>query len=149
MLAFAILASIAFVVVLCRTVFTLAIFALPVCTGTGAGLWAGHTGAGSLAAFGIGLAVAAIVLVTGRLLLAARIPAWSKGLVVFAFVAPAAFAGYCATLGLVRHLVFSEPAQLTISAIGALAVAATALTRFTAMTAPGHSGQGAVMPQPF
>ena len=57
-----------------------------------------------------------------------------------AFAAPAAVAGYHATLGLTKLTMPSEGWQIAFSVIGAVAVGATAWTRLVAMAPPGQSG---------
>ena len=121
--------------------FTLAVFALPFFTGVSAGTWAFQTGAGWLGAILVGLSTAALTLGVGQFLLAFIRPLWIRLAIAFAFVAPAALAGYHASHGIVKHTMPSDTWQIIFSVIGAIAVGVTALIRVTAMAAPGPTVQ--------
>lgn len=135
------LSSIAAIGVLCWLLFTLAVFALPFFAGVSAGTWAYQTGAGWLGAIIVGLVAAALTLGLGQFLLAFIRPLWIRLPIALAFVAPATFAGYHATHGIVKHTMPSDTWQIIFSVIGAAAVGFTALVRVTAMAAPGQTGQ--------
>lgn len=142
MIILAILASLAAIGLLCWLLFTLAVFALPAFVGVTAGAWAHGTGAGIPGAVLIGAVAAAITLAVGHLLITFVRPMWLKLIVVTAFVAPAAIAGFHATHGIVKHLMPSEGWQITFSVIGAIAVGITAFVRVAGMAAaPDPSGQ--------
>ncbi|MCO5066248.1 MAG: hypothetical protein M9924_17785 [Rhizobiaceae bacterium] len=141
MIILAIFASLAAIGLLCWLLFTLAVFALPAFVGVTAGAWAHGTGAGIPSAVLVGAAAAVITLVAGHLLLTFVRPMWLKLIVVAAFVAPAAIAGFHATHGLVKHLMPSNAWQIAFSIIGAVAVGITAFVRVAGMAAPGPSGR--------
>ena len=125
----------------CWLLFTLAVFALPLFAGVTAGGWAYQTGAGWLGAILIGTVAAGLALGAGQLLLGLVRPLWARLLIVLAFVAPAAIAGYHATQGIVKHTMPSETWQLVFSVVGAIAVGVTAFARVAGMAATGPTGQ--------
>ncbi len=132
MIVIAIIASLAAVGALCWLLFALSVNALPVMAGLSVGIWAHQAGTGIAASVAIGLTVAGATLAIGRFLLVALRLTWLKLAVTFAFVAPAALAGYLATYGIVRHLMPSEFWQIALAAIGSIVVGAAAFTRMTA-----------------
>jgi hypothetical protein len=136
-----IILSIAAIGVFCWLLFTLAVFALPFFTGVTAGTWAFHTGAGWLGAIFVGMVAAGLTLGAGQFLLTIVRPVWARLLIALVFVAPAVIAGYYATHGIVKHAMPSETWQFIFSAIGALAVGATAFMRVAGMAATGSSSQ--------
>ncbi|WP_454629229.1 hypothetical protein [Bradyrhizobium cenepequi] len=142
MIFIGILASIAAIGVLCWLLFTLAVFALPAFAGVTAGVWAYQTGAGWIGGFVIGLVAAALTFGIGQFLLAFVRPLWLRLAIALAFVAPAVFAGYHATHGIVKHTMPSDTWQIVFSVVGAIAVGVTAFVRVTAMAAPEPSGRG-------
>ena len=142
MIIIGILLSFAAIGLFCWLLFTLAVFALPFFAGVSAGLWAYHTGAGWLGAIIVGLVGAALTLSIGQFLLIVVQPLWARMLIAFAFVAPAALAGYHATHGIVKHTMPSETWQIVFSIIGAVAVGATAFMRVAGMAATVPPGQG-------
>ena len=135
MIFIGILSSIAAIGVLCWLLFTLAVFALPAFIGVTLGAWAHGTGAGFPGAVLVGAVAATITLAAGCLLITFVRPMWLKLTVAAAFVAPAAIAGFHATHGIIRHLMPSDGWQITLSVIGAIAVAMTAFVRVTGMAA--------------
>lgn len=142
MIIIAILVSLAGIAALCWLLFNLAVFALPFFAGMAAGTWAHDTGAGIPGAIIVGAIAAALTLGLFQLLLLVARPAWIKLLVILAFVAPAAVAGYHATFGFVKLTMPSETWQLTFAILGAVAVGITAFMRLTMMTPPRPAGQG-------
>ena len=140
MIVLAIFASLAAIGIMCWLLFTLAVYALPVSLGMGAGLLVHQSGLGVLNAIVIGLVAAGASLGTFQFLLHLLRPTWLRLLVVFAFVIPATIAGYCATFGIVQHILAPQFLQIGISLIGAAAVSATAFVRFAAMAAPRNAG---------
>jgi len=62
--------------------------------------------------------------------------------VILVFVAPAAVAGYHATLGIVKLTMPSDTWQFAFAIVGAVAVGITAFMRLTMMAPPGPVGQG-------
>lgn len=135
MLFLGILLSIAAIGFLCWLLFTLAVFAMPVFAGVSAGVWTYHSGAGWLGAILVGITSAALMLGIVQFLLIIVRPLWMRMLIAIFFVAPAAVAGFHATHGIAKHTVPSEGWQIFFSIFGAIAVAATAFMRVTAMVA--------------
>ncbi|RWB28903.1 hypothetical protein [Mesorhizobium sp.] len=143
MIILAILATLAGIAALCWLLFNLAVFALPLFAGIAVGSWAHATGAGILGAVIVGAIGAAVTFGLFQLLLLAARPAWIKLVIILAFVAPAAIAGYHATLGIVKLTMPSDTWQLVFSIVGAAVVGVTAFMRLTMMVPPGPAGQGA------
>ena len=83
---------------LCWLLFTLAVYALPLFAGMTAGLAAYHSGAG-LGALVVGFAAGAVTLVAGQAAFAAVKSPVLRVVIAILFAAPAAIAGYHATLG--------------------------------------------------
>jgi hypothetical protein len=142
MIIIAILVSLAGIVALCWLLFTLAVFALPLFAGVTIGLWAHGTGAGIPGGIVVGAVAAALTFGLFQLILLVARPAWIKLLIVLAFVAPAAVAGYHATLGIVKLTMPSDTWQLAFAIVGGVAVGITAFMRLTMMAPPGPAGQG-------
>lgn len=142
MIILAILATLAGIAALCWLLFNLAVFALPLFAGVAVGAWAHETGAGIPGAVIVGVIAAATTLGLFQLLLLIARPAWIKLVVILAFVAPAAVAGYHATLGIVKLTMPSDTWQLVFSVVGAAAVGVTAFMRLTLMAPPRPEGQG-------
>ena len=87
---------------LCWLMFTLAVYALPFFAGITVGLAVYHSGAGVVGAPVVGFAAGAVTLVVGRFAFAVlKLPAL-RGAIAFLFAAPAAIAGYHATLALAQ-----------------------------------------------
>ena len=141
MLILAILATLAAIVALCWLLFTLAVFALPFFAGVTIGIWANATGAGILGGVILGAVAAATTFGLFKLLLLVARPTWMKLLVILVFVAPAAVAGYHATLGIVKVTMPSDTWQLIFATVGAIAVGITAFMRLTMMAPPGPAGR--------
>lgn len=139
MIILGILLSIAAIGFFCWLLFTLAVFALPFFVGVSAGTWAYHTGAGWFGAILVGLTAAGLTLGLGQVLLMTIRPIWARLLIALAFVAPAVFAGYHATHGIVKHTMPSETWQMAFSIIGGAAVGVTAFARVTGMAATDRS----------
>lgn len=139
MIFLGILLSIAAIGFFCWLLFTVAVFAMPFFTGVSAGVLAYHSGAGWLGAAVVGLAGAALTLGIVQFLLIIVRPLWMRMLIAIVFVAPAALAGYHATHGILKHAMPSEGWQIFFSIMGAIAVAATAFMRVTAMVAGAPS----------
>lgn len=142
MIILAILASLSAIIALCWLLFTLAVFAVPFFAGAIATIWAHGTGAGILGGIFVGAVAAAATFGLFRLLLLVARPAWMKLIIALVFVAPAAVAGYHATLGIVKVIMPSDTWQIIFAAAGATAVGVTAFMRLTMMAPPGTAGQG-------
>ena len=87
---------------LCWLLFTLAVYPLPLFAGMTAGLAAYHSGAG-LGALVVGFAASAVTLVAGQAAFAAVKSPVLRVVIAILFAAPAAIAGYHATLALPPH----------------------------------------------
>ncbi len=131
--------SVAAIGAMCWLLFTLAVFALPFAARLGTGLWAYDVGAGWFGSLLVGGFAAGLTLAVGQALLALVPAVWARLLIAAAFVAPAAIAGYHATLGIVRLTMPSETWQVVFAVVGAVAVGITAFTRVVGMAAPGPS----------
>lgn len=138
----AILISLAGIAALCWLLFTLAVFAMPLFAGATIGTWAHGTGAGIPGSIIIAAAAAVLTFGLFQLLLLLTRSAWIRSVIVLAFVAPAAIAGYHATLGIVRLAMPSETWQVAFAVLGAIAVGTTAFVRLTMMapSAPTEHG---------
>jgi hypothetical protein len=141
MIILAIVATLVAIFALCWLLFTLAVFALPFFAGVTIGFWAYGTGAGIIGGVIVGAVAAAATFGLFQLLLLAVRPAWMKLLVMFVFVAPAAVAGYHATLGIVKLTMPSDTWQLIFATVGAIAVGITAFTRLIMMAPPAPAGR--------
>jgi hypothetical protein len=136
MILIGILVSVAAIGALCWLLFTLAVFALPVFVGASAVAWAYQTGAGWAGGILAGLVAAALMLGIGQFALAFARPLWLRFAIAMVFVAPAAFAGYHATHGIMKQTMPSDTWQIVFSIIGAIAVGVTAFVRVAAMASP-------------
>jgi hypothetical protein len=114
---------------LCWLLFSLAVYALPFFAAVSAGLWAYHGDAGPVGAIVVGILAGAITLVAGQYVFAFARPTWIRVAVALLFAAPAALAGYHATLGLAKLTIPSGAWQIAFSIVGAVAVGVTAWTR--------------------
>lgn len=142
MIILAILLSLVGIAALCWLLFNLAVFALPFFAGVTIGMWAHTTGAGVPGAIIVGAIAAAVTFGLFQLLLLVARPTWIKLLVILAFVAPAAVAGYHATLGIAKLTMPSDTWQMVFAIVGAIAVGIAAFMRLTMMAPPGPAGQG-------
>ena len=125
---------------ICWLLFSLAVYALPFFAAVSAGLWAYHSDAGPLGAIIVGILVGVVSWVAGQYVFAFARSTRIRVAVALLFAAPAAFAGYHATLGLAKLTVSSGAWQIAFSIVGAVAVGVTAWTRMA--LPPGHSTQG-------
>ena len=122
----------------CWLLFTVAVFALPSVAGVYGGIWAYHTGAGTLGAIVVGFVAAGTIFGLGQLLLIFVPWTWARLLIVTAYAAPAAVAGYSATHGIAQMALPSPTWQMIFSIIGAIAVGITALVRISGAAFAGH-----------
>ena len=127
---------------LCWLLFSLAVYALPFFAAVSTGLWAYHGDAGALGATFVGILAGIVTLVAGQYVFAFARSAWIRVAVALLFAAPAALAGYHATLGLAKLTMPAGAWQIVFSIIGAVAVGVTAWTRMA--MPPGHPTQGIV-----
>jgi hypothetical protein len=121
---------------LCWLMFTLAVYALPFFAGMTVGLAAYHSGAGVIGSLVGGFAAGAATLVAGQFAFAVVRLAVLRGAITILFAAPAAVAGYHATLALAQIGVPSASWREAFAIFGAIFVGATALVRMAAMVTP-------------
>ena len=127
---------------LCCLLFSLAVYALPFFAAVSAGLWAYHGDAGPIGAIFVGILAGVVTFVAGQYVFAFARSTWIRVAVALLFAAPAALAGYRATLGLAKLTMPSGAWQIAFSIIRAIAVGVTAWTRMP--LPPGHPTQGIV-----
>ena len=120
--------------------FSLAVHALPFFAAVSAGLWDYHGDAGPVGAVFAGILAGVVTLVAGQYVLAFARSTWIRVAVALLFAAPAAVAGYHATLGLAKLTMPSGAWQIAFSIIGAAAVGVTAWTRMA--LPPDHLTHG-------
>jgi hypothetical protein len=142
MIILAIFATLAGIAALCWLLFNLAVFALPLFAGITLGAWAHETGAGIPGAVIVGAIAAAMTFGLFQLLLLLSRPAWIKLVIILAFVAPAAVAGYHATFCIVKLTMPSDTWQIIFATVGAIAVGITAFMRLTMMAPPEPTAKG-------
>lgn len=142
MIIIGILVSFAGVLALCWLLFNLAVFALPLFAGVTVGVWAHGTGAGVPGAVIVGGLAALATFGLFQFLLLVLRPAWLKFVVLALFVAPAAIAGYHATLGIVKLTIPSDIWQVIFASLGAIAVGTTAFMRLAMIAPPGPGCAG-------
>lgn len=152
-----ILLSAAGIGVMCWLLFTLAVYALPFFVGVAGGLWAFETGAGIVGAVVVGLLAGIAALIAAQILFAVVRSTLARLLLAVAFAAPAAVAGYHATLGLAAIGVPSDAWQHVFALVGGLVVGLTAVARLAlfadrpsvpARTRPATRGPSEERPDP-
>jgi hypothetical protein len=117
----------------CWLLFTLAVYALPFFAGMTAGLASYYSGAGIIGALVVGFVAGAVTLVAGRAAFAAvKLPVLRAAIAIL-FAAPAAVAGYHATLTLAQIGVPSTAWREAFAIFGAMFVGGTAFVRMGAM----------------
>lgn len=134
----------------CWLLFTLAVYALPCFVGMTAAFAAYHHSYGVLDSGVIGILAGALTLAAGQFLFAwVRVPILRAGIALL-FAAPAAVAGYHATLGIAHIAMPHDTLSTVLAYIGAALVGATAWARMAVFVAPaagqGFQGGGAVSP---
>ena len=142
MLALGIVLNIIGLGFLCWALFTLAIYALPFFVGMTVGLYAHNSGTGPLGVFGCGIAAAAFVLVIGQTVFSLVRSPILRIAVALMFAAPAALAGYYATLGLSGLTMTSDAWRQVFAMIGAVVIGATAWARLAASSPDGPGAPG-------
>jgi len=140
MIALGILASVAGIGFFCWLLFTLAVYALPFLAGVTVGLWAYDTGAGPIGGVLIGAFAAGVTWGAAQFIFTSVRSVWIRLAIALAFAAPAAVAGYHATLGLTKLTMPSEGWQIAFSVVAASAKSTTAWTRLVAMAPSEVSG---------
>jgi hypothetical protein len=133
----------------CWLLFNLAVYALPFFAGLTAGLAAYHSGAGVIGGILVGFFAGAVVLALGQVAFAAVRSPLTRAAIALMFAAPAAVAGYHATLGVAHIGVPSEAWREVFAVIGAVVAGITAWVRMTVFAEP-LLGQGETAgPVPF
>jgi hypothetical protein len=131
----------------CWLLFTLAVYALPFFAGMTAGLAAYDSGAGIIGALVVGFVAGAVTLVAGQAAFAAVKSPVLRVVIAILFAAPAAIAGYHATLALAHIGVPSASWREVFAIVGAIVVGGTAFLRLAARATPPAAGHvGAVAP---
>jgi hypothetical protein len=121
---------------LCWLLFTLAVYATPFFVGVTAAFAAFNHGASVIGALVVGLIASVVTLAVSRVAFAvAKSPA-ARGAIALVFAAPAAVAGFHATLGLAQIGVSSEIWRDLFAVIGAVIVGCTAFVRLTRTADP-------------
>jgi hypothetical protein len=110
---------------LCWLLFSLALYALPFFAGMTAGLAAYHSGAGVIGALFVGFAGGVVTLIAGQAAFAVVKSPVLRGAIALLFAAPAAIAGYHATLGLAHIGVPSASWCEVFAILGAILVGGT------------------------
>ena len=123
----------------CWLLFTLAVYALPFSASLTAGLAAFHSGAGAIGAIVVGIIAGAVTLGAGQLAVAGS--PLIRAAIALLFAAPAAVAGYHATLALAHIGVSSQGWREAFAIIGAILVGGTAWGRMTLLADPLGSGR--------
>lgn len=135
----------------CWLLFALAVYALPFFAGVTAGLVAFHSGSGPVGAIVVGLIASVLTLVVGQIAFAIVRSPPMRAAIALLFTAPAAVAGYHATLGLAHVGAPSQSWRETLAVIGAIVVGGTAWARMTLLAPPnvGRRVMAGSTPQPF
>jgi hypothetical protein len=121
---------------LCWALFTLALYALPFFAGITAGLAAFHSGAGVIGTIVVGTVAGVLTLGAGQAAFAISRSPFIRAAIALLFAAPAAIAGYHATLGLAQIGVPSAGWREAFAIIGAILVGGTAWGRMTLLADP-------------
>ena len=120
---------------LCWLLFTLAVYATPFFVGVTAAFVTFNDGAGLTGALIIGLAAGIVTLTAGRVAFAVAKPA-VRCAIALLFAAPAAVAGFHATLGLAQIGVSSEISRDVFAVIGGVLVGYRAFVRLARSASP-------------
>jgi hypothetical protein len=135
----------------CWLLFTLAVYALPFFAGLTAALAAFHGGSGVIGAFLVGILAGCATLAIGRVAFSIVRSPVIRAFVGLLYAAPAAIAGYHASLGLAQVGVPSEGWRAGFAILGAILIGGTAWTRLTLFgtAAIGSSGGRVPAAPPF
>ncbi len=125
----ALLFCIGALIALATLIFRLATYALPTLVGVALAVLAYKTGAGIWGAIAAGFLGAALAIGLGQWLAAPGRPQALRQAVALAFAAPAALTGFFLVHGLTAEAVASPVWRVGFSGLGALMVAASAVTR--------------------
>ena len=119
----------------CWLLFTLAIHALPFFAGMTAGIAAYHNGSGPLDGIVVGMLAGVATLTAGQIAFASARTPLVRAVIGIVFAAPAAVAGYQATLALAHIGISSGVLRDALAVLGAISVGSTAWARMTFATA--------------
>lgn len=122
--------------VLCWTLFTLAVHALPFFVGLTAGIYSSRIGMGPFGAIVIGFVAGGFALVLGRYAFSIARGPVVRLLIGVLFAVPAARAGYDVTLALAHIGIPSEWWREPVAMLGAVAIGSTAWARMSMQTDP-------------
>jgi hypothetical protein len=142
MIILGIVLAIAGIGFLCWLLFTLAVYALPFFAGLMAGLAAYHSGAGVVGAIIIAVFAGTATFAIARVAFARARRPLVRAAIGLLYAAPAAIAGYEATLGLARITIPSEGWRQSIAVVGALLVACSAWARLASLNPLAADGRG-------
>jgi len=126
---------------LCWLLFTLAVYALPIFAGLTAGLAAYHSGAGVVGAIIVAIFAGGATFAVAQVAFARARRPLVRAAIGLLYSAPAAIAGYEATLGLARITIPSEGWRQTIAVVGALLVAGSAWARLASLNPLAAGGR--------
>jgi MFS family permease len=121
---------------LCCLLFTLAVYATPFFVGVTTAFAAFNYGAGVTGALIVGLTASVVTLVAGRAAFSVAKSPIVRGAFALIFAAPAAVAGFHATLGLAQISVSSEIWRDLFAVMGAVIVGCTAFVRLARTANP-------------
>jgi hypothetical protein len=127
---------------LCWLLFTLAVYALPFFAGLTAGLAAYHSGAGVVCAIIVAIFAGIATFAVAQVAFAGARRPLVRSAIGLLHAAPAAIAGYEATLGLAGITIPQEGLRQTIAVVGALLVAASAWARLASLNLTAADGRG-------
>lgn len=139
MLVLGLILSIFAVGFVCWLLFTLAVYALPLFAAMMAGLAAYHHESGLIGALLAALLAGAATLAVGRIAFALSPFAFLRALIALLFAAPAAVAGYEATVGLMQ---LGMASHLWCSAFGGVGAIVTGGTAFARLVVHGPVASG-------
>jgi hypothetical protein len=121
---------------LCWALFALAVYALPFFAGVTAGIAAFHGGAGVIGAIVVGTVAGVLTLGAGQAAFGISRSPLLRAVIALLFAAPAAIAGYHATLGLAQIAAPSAGWREAFAIIGAVLVGSIAWGRMTLFADP-------------
>jgi hypothetical protein len=132
----------------CWLLFTLAVYALPLFVGMTAAFAVYHHGSSTVGAIFVAILVGAATLAIGQLAFALVRSPLIRSAVALGFAAPAAVAGYYATLGLVHIGAASQSWCQAFAVVGAILTGGTAFARMALFVPPVSEQAGAAATQP-
>ncbi|MHB8886143.1 MAG: hypothetical protein ACYC5H_13905 [Methylovirgula sp.] len=136
MLVIGLVLSVAGIGFFCWLLFTLAVYALPFFAGPTAGFAGYHSGSGVIGAIIVGVLAGGTTLAIGQIVFATVRMPLIRAAIGLLYAAPAAVAGYHATLGRAHIGVPSKAWREALAIIGAIAVGGTAWVRITLFVPP-------------